>query len=148
MSTFIDEIIDNWTPLMKKKHITIEKEVPNDIYINIKKIELYSIINNFFLNSADFLKNTKSKEKIISIKIVKNNKIGNIEIYLENNGPKLDEKYKDNPDRIFEPGETTKGENGTGLGLWIMKEMITSNSGSISVMNKEDGFGLKINIPN
>ena len=133
---------------MKKKHITIEKEVPNDIYINIKKIELYSIINNFFLNSADFLKNTKSKEKIISIKIVKNNKIGNIEIYLENNGPKLDEKYKDNPDRIFEPGETTKGENGTGLGLWIMKEMITSNSGSISVMNKEDGFGLKINIPN
>lgn len=148
LTGFMDEIIENWTPLMKRKCITIEKEVPNDLYINIKKIELYSIINNFFLNSADFLKNTKSSEKKISIKIKKSNKIGNIEIYLENNGPKLDEKYKDNPDRIFEAGETTKGDEGTGLGLWIIKEIVSGNSGNISVIDKEDGFGIKINIPN
>ena len=94
------------------------------------------------------MKNTKSSEKKISIKIKKSNKIGNVEIYLENNGPKLDEKYKDNPDRIFEAGETTKGDEGTGLGLWIIKEIVSGNSGSISVMDKEDGFGIKINIPN
>lgn len=144
---FIEETIENWNPLMKKKHITIEKEVAKDLYINIPKIELNSILNNFFLNSADFLINTKSKTKKISIKIVKNNKINNIEICLENNGPKLDEKYKDNPDKIFEIGETTKGENGTGLGLWIMREMVQENSGEIYVMDKEDGFGIKINIP-
>ena len=147
LSEFVEETIENWNPLMKKKHITIEKEVEKELYINIPKIELNSIFNNFFLNSADFLINTKSKTKKISIKIVKNNKINNIEIYLENNGPKLDEKYKDNPDKIFEIGETTKGENGTGLGLWIMREMVQENSGEIYVMDKEDGFGIKINIP-
>ena len=145
---FINEIIENWTPLMKKKCIMIEKDIPNDLYINIKKIELYSIINNFFLNSADFLKDTKSVEKKISIKVKKGNKINDIEIYLENNGPKLDEKYKDNPDRVFEAGETTKGKDGTGLGLWIMKEIVKDNSGDISVIDKDDGFGIKINIPN
>ena len=147
LSEFVEETIENWNPLMKKKRITIEKEVEKELYINIPKIELNSIFNNFFLNSADFLINTKSKTKKISIKIVKNNKINNIEIYLENNGPKLDEKYKDNPDKIFEIGETTKGENGTGLGLWIMREMVQENSGEIYVMDKEDGFGIKINIP-
>lgn len=144
---FTEEIIENWKPLMKKKCITIEKEVPKNLYINIQKIELNSIFNNFFLNSADFLTNTKDKEKKISIKIAKSNKIGNIEICLENNGPKLDEKYKDNPDRVFEVGETTKGEEGTGLGLWIMREMVQENSGEIHVMDKEDGFGIKIDIP-
>lgn len=147
LSEFVEETIENWNPLMKKKHITIEKKVEKDLYINIPKIELNSIFNNFFLNSADFLINTKSKTKKISIKIVKNNKINNIELCLENNGPKLDEKYKDNPDKIFEIGETTKGENGTGLGLWIMREMVQENSGEIYVMDKEDGFGIKINIP-
>ncbi len=144
---FIEEIIECWTPLMKKKCITIEKEVPKDLYINIPRIELNSIFNNFFLNSADFLTDTNNKEKKISIKIVKSNKIGNIDIYLENNGPKLDEKYKDNPDRVFEMGETTKGEEGTGLGLWIMREMVQENSGEIHIMDKEDGFGIKISIP-
>lgn len=147
ISSFMEEIIENWTPLMKRKCITIEKEIPKDLYINMQRIELNSIFNNFFLNSADFLTNTKGKEKKISIKIIKSNKIGNIEIYLENNGPKLDEKYKDNPDRVFEVGETTKGEEGTGLGLWIMKEMVQENSGEIHVMDKEDGFGIKITIP-
>lgn len=144
---FVEETIENWNLLMKKKHITIERDVEKDLYINIPKIELNSIFNNFFLNSADFLINTKSNEKKISIKIVKNNKIDNIEICLENNGPKLDEKYKDNPDKIFEIGETTKGENGTGLGLWIMREIVQENSGEIYVMDKDDGFGIKINIP-
>ena len=60
---------------------------------------------------------------------------------------KLDKKYKDNPDRIFEAGETSKGNKGTGLGLWIMREVVNKNNGTIHVMSKEDGFGIKINIP-
>lgn len=148
LSTFMDEFLENWEPLMKKKYIKIRKEIPEDLSINIEKIELNSIFNNFLLNSADFLQNTKGKEKEVSIKIIKSNKLNNIEIYLENNGPKLNEKYKDNSEKIFEIGETTKGEEGTGLGLWIMKEMVLENSGDIKVMDKDDGFGIKISIPN
>lgn len=148
LSTYMDEFLENWEPLMKKKYIKIRKEIPEDLSINIEKIELNSIFNNFLLNSADFLQNTKGKEKEVSIKITKSNKLNNIEIYLENNGPKLNEKYSDNPEKVFELGETTKGEEGTGLGLWIMKEMVLENSGDIKVMNKDDGFGIKISIPN
>lgn len=144
---FVQKLKEEWQPLMDKKSIEIEYDVPKGVCIFIEKMELYSIFNNFFLNSADFLDKTNETRKKISIKIEKNNKLNSIEIYLENNGPKLDEKYKDIPNKIFELGETTKGDEGTGLGLWIMKMAVEQNSGEIKVMDKEDGFGIKINIP-
>jgi PAS domain S-box-containing protein len=36
-------------------------------------------------------------------------------------------------ERIFEPFFTTKGIGGTGLGLWVTKDLVTRNSGSIRV---------------
>ena len=35
--------------------------------------------------------------------------------------------------RIFEPFFSTKGIGGTGLGLWITKELIEKNSGTVKV---------------
>lgn len=141
---FVNNIINDWNPLMDKKHIFFNEVSVEDITINIERVDLYSIFNNFFLNSAWFLEKLQGKRREISIKIEKNEYI---EITLENNGPKLDKKYKDNPDRIFEAGETSKGNKGTGLGLWIMREVVNKNNGTIHVMSKEDGFGIKINIP-
>ena len=56
----------------------------------------------------------------------------------------LAEKYKSNPDKIFEIGQTSKEKNGTGLGLWIVKETVERNNGSIEVLERDSGFGLKI----
>lgn len=144
ISKFVNNIINDWKPLMDKKHIFFNEPNIDDIIINIEKIDLYSIFNNFFLNSAWFLEKLQGKRREIYIKIEKKD---SIEIYLENNGPKLDEKYKDNPDKVFDAGETSKGDKGTGLGLWIMREIVNKNYGEIHIMQKEDGFGIKINIP-
>ena len=38
---------------------------------------------------------------------------------------------------LFEPFYTTKGEKGTGLGLYITKQLVERNSGKISVQSKE-----------
>ena len=144
ISKFVENIINEWIPLMEKKHIFFNKPEIEDIKINIEKVDLYAIFNNFFLNSAWFLERLQGKRREINIKVLKKD---TIEIYLENNGPILDNKYKDNPDRVFNAGETSKGDKGTGLGLWIMREVINKNDGEIHIMQKEDGFGIKINIP-
>ncbi len=144
---FIKRIEEEWNPLLNKKHIIFDnKEIEEKIMINIEQIDLYSIFNNFILNSAWFLEKSQGKQRKIKIKIkvIKNE---DIEIILENNGPSLDEKYKDNPDRIFNAGETSKGDNGTGLGLWIMRECVIKNEGEINVIDKSDGFGIKIKLP-
>ncbi|HEY6249096.1 MAG TPA: ATP-binding protein [Candidatus Angelobacter sp.] len=49
---------------------------------------------------------------------------------------------------IFEPFVTTKGEKGTGLGLWIVKGIIQNHGGKLSVKSKPgEGTVFKIDLP-
>ena len=49
---------------------------------------------------------------------------------------------------IFEPFVTTKGEKGTGLGLWIVKGIIQNHGGKLSVKSKlGKGTVFKIDLP-
>ena len=65
-------------------------------------------------------------------------------IYLDmsNNGPELDEKYKQNPDETLNALETSK-DNGTGLGLWIAREAAIRNAGDLHVILVENGYMLR-----
>ncbi|MCL2361659.1 MAG: ATP-binding protein [Defluviitaleaceae bacterium] len=142
LSTTIDKIVSSWTPLMEKKYISFKRMYGNEnASINMAEIDLHLILNNFFLNSAWFLEDSKSDERIISIvtEIVENRNV----LYLMNNGPQLDENYMSTPNIIFEAGETSKRQ-GTGLGLWIVREVINRYSGHVEVLAKKEGFGLKI----
>jgi signal transduction histidine kinase len=40
---------------------------------------------------------------------------------------------------IFEPFFTTKGMVGTGLGLWVCKQLVDRNGGSIRVRSNREG---------
>jgi signal transduction histidine kinase len=49
---------------------------------------------------------------------------------------------------IFEPFVTTKGEKGTGLGLWIVKGIIQNHVGKLSVRSRVgQGTVFKIDLP-
>ncbi|HXO38250.1 MAG TPA: HAMP domain-containing sensor histidine kinase, partial [Candidatus Acidoferrum sp.] len=49
---------------------------------------------------------------------------------------------------IFEPFVTTKGERGTGLGLWIVKGIIQNHAGKLSVKSRVGrGTIFKIDLP-
>jgi len=44
-------------------------------------------------------------------------------------------------EEIFEPFFTTKGMVGTGLGLWVSKQLVDKNGGSIRVRSNREGAG-------
>lgn len=142
----ISNITAKWEMLLKRKHIVMDPVVTADKniddHISIALVDMYIILNNFILNSAWFLEQGHNEYRKISFTIKEQN--NTIHLFMEDNGPGLAEKFRDNPDKIFEIGETSKGEKGTGLGLWVVKETVERYDGIISVMDKTNGFGLEI----
>jgi signal transduction histidine kinase len=51
-----------------------------------------------------------------------------VRIVVADNGPGI---KRDVQKRIFEPFFTTKAEKGTGLGLWVVKAVVTRHEGTI-----------------
>ena len=111
-------------------------------YISIAKIDLFTLINNLNLNSAYFLEHKIVDERKINYSL--ETRDGIISLKMTNNGPTLDEKYRQTPNSIFLARETSKGEEGTGLGLWIVDRIVDKYNATISVLDMDDGFGLEI----
>lgn len=145
LKKMIREILSKWSVLLEEKHIWIQP-IPEEEGIEdnlpIALVDMYIILNNFILNSAWFLEQEHNRRREISFRLEE--KAEELHLFMENNGPALAEKYQDNPDKIFELGETSKEGKGTGLGLWVVKETVERNDGTVSVMEKQEGFGLEI----
>ena len=144
LTEFMNNFGNKWIKLLKQKGIDVEFNFKEQINIKISKIDLYLIFNNLYLNSAWFLERKDGGKRKIQITLTKSDYT--LEIVFENNGPKLNDKYKYNPDQIFEAGETSK-DDGTGLGLWICKDAVNRNNGEIHTIPIEDGFKIVINFP-
>ena len=146
MSKLIADILRKWQLILEDKHIKINPTIfeENNIndFMSFAVVDMYIILNNFLLNSAWFLEQSHNPNREVSFELIEEE--NNLVLLMENNGPVLAEKFRNNPDKIFEIGETSKGEKGTGLGLWVVKETVERNNGNIGVVDRQDGFGLKI----
>ena len=144
IADFINTFNIKWEKLLKQKYINVELNNLEIANINTSKIDLYLILNNLYLNASWFLEKKKEGERKISIDVKQKN--DKIIVDFWNNGPTLDSRYKNNPNQIFEAGETSK-EEGTGLGLWICKEAMNRNNGEIFTSVIDSGFKITIVFP-
>ena len=58
---------------------------------------------------------------------------GEVRIIIQDSGTGIS---PDQVKHLFEPFHTTKGEKGTGLGLYITKQLVERNGGKITVTSK------------
>lgn len=108
--------------------------------IDITEMELYRIICNI-VNNAVKAMNGKG---IITTEVYEHLK--NVVIKIENDGPKIPEEDLEN---IFNAGFTSKdNKNGNhGFGLSIVKELVESYRGNISVRSSDKSTEFKIVLP-
>lgn len=146
---FTDEVqntINLWKNTINQYGISINDVEKMDIMMNISPMDINSIFNNLIANSVYAL-NSEERigERNINIDISKDE--DNILIFYSNNGPQIADKYKENPNLMFEAGDSTK-ENGTGMGMWIIYNTIKEDyNGDIVVYPDYNGFKVKIIIP-
>jgi len=100
------------------------------------------VVLNLINNSIDALKGVNNNKQI-GVNVSKIKKQVVVEL-LDNGGGFSDEVM----DKLFEPYITTKGENGTGLGLYICKYILNEKfNGELIIENTLEGAHIKIILP-
>ena len=140
----IADIIGKWQELLATKDIKAKIDMigGSEFPYVMASADLYIILNNFLLNSVYFLEKGHNLGREIIITLENQEEYYHLNLW--NNGPGLDEKYKEIPDRIFELGVSSKRETGSGVGLWITKETVERYNGTVVVSTQETGFGIDI----
>jgi len=107
----------------------------HDISLNISQNYLVQVLLNLIKNSVDAFISEKVRKPIINLNITHDESF--IIITLEDNTGGIDEKIMEH---IFSPYRTSKGDQGTGLGLYMCKMIIEDHlNGTISAINTTSG---------
>lgn len=118
--------------LCKTNDIKIIKNIEKDAHLCSFQNELIQVLINIIKNAIDELINLKDFDRIIKIDIFSQENITVIEIQDSAGGIPEDIKEK-----IFEPYFTTKNEDGTGIGLYMSKQIVNNHlNGIIDVSNE------------
>ena len=130
-------------PRLKDSKIVFEVEVEQNIVIQTYTNELVQAILNLVNNAIDALIESQNEEQKLFIKVQKSNEFLKISITDNANGIPQSELLK-----IFEPYFSTKGKNGTGLGLYMSQMIMQKQFGTqIEVSSSPKGSTFAIMVP-
>ena len=135
----ISELIKNTVEKYEKNEITID--LPERIYFNGRKNLVQRCLNNLIDNSIKYSEN-------ISITLTK--KSNNITILVDDDGPGIEEKERENVFKPFYKTNKSRGDSksSVGLGLSIASDIIRSHGGNIKLdKSPKNGLRVKIFLP-
>ena len=143
----IKKTIDSTILLIKetlvKSNIHIELDCPNDVTYKGFENDFKHVIMNLINNARDAFEERKIKDGLISIRVY--HEKDELIIAVRDNAGGISKPILKN---IFEPYFTTKHKTkGTGLGLYMSKNMIERVQGSIeafSILNKKTSFVIRL----
>ena len=105
--------------------------------------EFVQVILNILNNAIDAHIEMKTQNAVINIDV--RTEDDNLIVDISDNAGGIDEK---NLGKLFEPYFSTKGKNGTGLGLYMSQMIVQKQfAGDLTVKSSKDGSTFTINIP-
>ena len=119
--------------------LIVKNNVSNTITINGNINALVQVINNLLANSLD----AYNGKNLGDIELTSEYKDKNIIISVKDHGPGLPENVKE---KLFKEMITTKGKDGTGLGLFMSYSNIKAHFSGTMTFESEPGNGTIFNI--
>ncbi len=136
-------------PQLKSNHIELIIDADEGYSVFGYLNEFKQVILNIISNSKDAILGARSGGKLSDdalIRITVNKKEDFFVIEIADNGGGIDEKLL--PDKLFEPYVSTKGSNGTGIGLSMSRTIIQKHAnGRLEAYNRENGAVFRILLP-
>jgi PAS domain S-box-containing protein len=124
----IESVLRLYSNKLSSKNIRVEQDFGRCPPMLGIPGELKQVISNLVSNAVDAV---SAYGKIcLRLQGVENHNGGRIQLVIEDDGPGIAPEHRS---RIFEPFFTTKKDVGTGLGLWVTREIIERHGGTITV---------------
>jgi len=144
VSVNLKEMLDDLLLLMQRRFqilgVTVSTDLPPEIAVEGFPAELRQVFTNLIINAAeaagqggnvtvrvrpqpDGAASGQAAEAGATVEIM-------------DNGPGIS---PENRSRIFQPFFTTKGQSGTGLGLWVSQGIIRKHAGTIDIDSRNEG---------
>jgi PAS domain S-box-containing protein len=136
----VQSAIDLLSSKIKSKQAVIETQWDGNVEIIAIAGELRQVFSNLLANSLDAI----DDQGIIKLRVSTCAALGAalksihrcVRITIADNGKGISATIRR---QIFEPFVTTKGSTGTGLGLWVSKQIIDKHDGTIQVRSNSGG---------
>ena len=140
----LKEMLDDLLLLMQRRFqilgVTVSAEFPPEIDVEGFPAELRQVFTNLITNAVE----AAGLGGAVTVRITPQPADAASSLALEagaiveitDNGSGIP---PENRDRLFQPFFTTKGERGTGLGLWVSQGIIRKHAGSIDLVSRTDG---------
>ena len=143
----IDELLSKAVnfvlPRAKSAGIRIGVIKDSDIELKVYPNELIQVLLNIFNNAIDAYENIDIKDKHIDIYAQEED--GFLSIYITDEAGGIKPELVQ---RLFEPYFSTKGKNGTGLGLYMSQMIIEKQfTGKIELKSEDGGSTFIVRIP-
>lgn len=142
LNKLIDEVLNFLYPSILDGKVKIKKDIVDDITLYGYADEMRQVFINIIFNAIDVLNHHRIPNPTIEIKccIEKNS---HVVLSISNNGPMIPAELSKT---IFEPFFTTK-KLGTGLGLFVCKEIIEKHKGTLHCISTPELTVFTIKLP-
>lgn len=134
LPALVESVITLYTNKLQRKKIHVERHFELCPAVLAVPGEIRQVVSNLIANAADAV----DDQGTITITLRSNEDDGSekLQILIEDDGPGIAPEHVGS---VFEPFFTTKQEVGTGLGLWLSKEISERYGGSIKLIPRSDG---------
>ncbi|HEY0307951.1 MAG TPA: PAS domain S-box protein [Acidobacteriaceae bacterium] len=131
MATLLDDVLCLYQMRIEGHSIRIEREYAAGIpLLTISRGEVMQVFSNLIVNSIHAMPEGGNLRLVLNA--ATRNAVDGLEIRVEDNGVGI---VPENLPRIFEPFFTTRTRAGTGIGLWVVQQLIESRGGSLTVLS-------------
>ncbi|MFT7003826.1 MAG: signal transduction histidine kinase [Sulfurimonas sp.] len=130
-------------PRVKESNVDLVIQKTDETIVHTYVNEIIQVILNILNNAIDAL--TEIKEKTPNIIVSFEHKTESVVVQIKDNANGIADEYIE---RLFEPYFSTKGKNGTGLGLYMSQMIMQKQFGTkILVQTSANGSTFTIEIP-
>jgi PAS domain S-box-containing protein len=144
LQELVENVISVYQGKLNAAGITVDCRFEDHPPITASKGELIQVLSNLVANSIDAM----PRGGVLHIGVKKTDEPAEVEVTIRDHGTGIS---KEHLDRVFEAFFTTKGNLGTGIGLWVVKQLVERHGGRIILTSSTEpettGTTIRIFLP-